>query len=111
MIEINVGRDFSRFPAGRLRKDGDSSAERFREDYLLPPLKRGESVRVILDGTRGFPSSFLEEAFGGLVRSAGISLPQLYDQLEIVAVSEVFKPYALRAMGFIDAQSKRNAAV
>jgi hypothetical protein len=65
---INVAADFTRFPAGRYRSDGPYSGERFREDFLIPALVSGATVRVILDGTMGFGSSFLEEAFGGLAR-------------------------------------------
>jgi len=66
--EIRVARDFSRYPAGRFRDDGPYSGEAFREDFLLPALHAGEQVVVDLDGVRGYGSSFLEEAFGGLVR-------------------------------------------
>ena len=40
---------------------------------LLPRVKqaiaRHEHVLVLLDGTAGYATSFLEEAFGGLVRN------------------------------------------
>ena len=35
----------------------------------MPILKQQEQAIVEMDGTRGYGSSFLEEAFGGLVRS------------------------------------------
>lgn len=66
---INVAKDFTRFPSGRFRKNGATSGEAFREDYLEPPMRDGQMVIVELDGTIGYGSSFLEEAFGGLVRS------------------------------------------
>ncbi len=69
MITINVAKDFTRFPSGRFRKNGETSGEAFREIYLEPHLKVGEKISVELDGTIGYGSSFLEEAFGGLVRS------------------------------------------
>jgi STAS-like domain of unknown function (DUF4325) len=69
MITVNVAKDFTRFPSGRFRKNGDTSGQAFREIYLEPHLKVGEKVSVELDGTIGYGSSFLEEAFGGLVRS------------------------------------------
>jgi len=70
MTTINVGREFSRYPAGRLAKDGPHSGEAFREQWLRPPLARGEEVKIELDDALGYGSSFLEEAFGGLVRGA-----------------------------------------
>lgn len=35
---------------------------------LVPVLQSGEKAIIEMDGTRGYGSSFLEEAFGGLVR-------------------------------------------
>lgn len=66
--QLSVARDFSRYPAGRFKTDGPYSGERFREEFLIPAVDAGEKVTIDLDGVRGFGSSFLEEAFGGLVR-------------------------------------------
>jgi hypothetical protein len=68
-ITINVGKDFSRFPVGRYLADGDSNGERFREQCLRPALVRAEKVEIVFDDALGYGSSFLEEAFGGLVRN------------------------------------------
>lgn len=70
---INVAKDFSKYPAGRTKTDGPESGERFREEYLIPAIQKGKLTIIELDGTRGYGSSFLEEAFGGLVRG-GFSL-------------------------------------
>jgi STAS-like domain of unknown function (DUF4325) len=69
MTRINVARDFSRYPAGRYVEDGPYSGARFRDDFLRPVLDANESAVIELDGVRGYGSSFLEEAFGGLVRA------------------------------------------
>lgn len=81
MITVNVAREFTRFPAGRYAKNGDTSGEAFRENFLLEPLRKGESVFVDLDGTVGYGSSFLEEAFGGIVRQLHIAPETLLAQL------------------------------
>lgn len=65
---IKVAEVFTRYPAGRYLADGPFSGEKFRQEFLVPALKAGECVTIDLDGTRGYGSSFLEEAFGGLVR-------------------------------------------
>jgi hypothetical protein len=69
MTTISIAKDFTRFPAGRFKAHGNTSGEGFRQKLLEGPLSRGEQVVVDLDGTIGYGSSFLEEAFGGLVRS------------------------------------------
>lgn len=65
---LSIARDFTRHPAGRYRSDGPYSGEQFRDDFLVPAMETGDKVKIDLDGVRGFGSSFLEEAFGGLVR-------------------------------------------
>lgn len=69
MKSINVI-DFSEFPGPRYERLGPNSGEKFRELVLLPPLlaEPNEDLVVNLDGTAGYGSSFLEEAFGGLIR-------------------------------------------
>lgn len=73
---VNIGKSFSRFPAGRYSADGPASGERFREDVLRPLLAQGFDILIQLDDALGYGSSFLEEAFGGLVRS-GIPASEL----------------------------------
>ena len=81
---INVIRDFSAVPAGRTKQDGPNSGARFRDELLYPALKAGGIVTVELDGPEGYGSSFLEEAFGGLVRR-GFQVDELLKRLRIVS--------------------------
>jgi len=81
--QINLATDFSKFPAGRFRSDGPNSGERFRDDLLVPALNNYERVVVVLDGAVGFGSSFIDEAFGGLVRNSGFTPSDLRKKLEI----------------------------
>ena len=71
-MEINVARDFSETPNARYRNEGPNSGEAFREEILEPKYlearKKGEKLIINLDGGYGYPTSFLEEAFGGLAR-------------------------------------------
>jgi hypothetical protein len=85
MRTVNVAKDFSRFPAGRYKRNGSTSGEAFRERHLEGPLSKGESVRVELDGTIGYGSSFLEEAFGGLVRRLNVDPDVLRSRLVLVS--------------------------
>lgn len=64
IIEV---RKFSKYPGPRYIKLGEFSGEEFRDEILVPALMAGD-VTVDFDGVYGYGSSFLEEAFGGLVR-------------------------------------------
>jgi hypothetical protein len=66
--KISIANDFSKVPAGRYLTDGVDSGQNFREKHVEPILAKGGNIEINLDGTEGFGSSFLEEAFGGLVR-------------------------------------------
>ena len=87
---IRVAREFSRFPAGRFVQDGPFSGELFRRKFLEPAFRMAEKVVVDLDGARGYGSSFLEEAFGGLVR-LGIPKHDVKGKLEIQATNSSLK--------------------
>jgi len=67
MKVINVV-DFTEFPGPRERKFGDFSGEEFRETILIPEIQNGEEFAICLDNVFGYGSSFLEEAFAGLLR-------------------------------------------
>ena len=63
-------KDFSEYPGPRKESIGPNSGEKFREKVLAPAIRANpdELIVVNLDGTSGYGSSFLEEAFGGLIR-------------------------------------------
>lgn len=69
---INIAKDYTTTPGGRYRAKGPFSGEDFRESILIPKFqeacKKGETLTVNFDGGFGYSTSFLEEAFGGLVR-------------------------------------------
>jgi hypothetical protein len=61
----------------------------------------GQLVVVVLDGTRGYLSSFLEEAFGGLVRERGFRKTELDRLLEIRSIDPFYETYKRLAMRYI----------
>lgn len=75
MIIINV-REFSKYPGPRYIHLGEFSGEEFRQSKLIPALIQDDNVTVNFDGVYGYGSSFLEEAFGGLVRQ-GIDINKI----------------------------------
>jgi len=79
---LNIATDFSRSPSGRVPADGPNSGQRFREEFLYPALEK-DQVEVVLDGVLTLGSSFLDEAFGGLVRERGLAPSELRRKLII----------------------------
>ena len=84
-MTLNIAKDFSREPAGRYVADGSASGEVFCDKHLIPALKRAEVVTVVLDGTEGYGSSFLEEAFGGLVRRLGLAESEFSRRIKLIS--------------------------
>src|SRR5882762_2669882 len=74
-IEINIAKEFTDTPGPRYRHEGDGSGEQFREELLRERFVSANDsksmLHINLDGAVGYPSSFLEEAFGGLAREFG----------------------------------------
>lgn len=85
IVTISIASQFSRVPAGRVRSDGPYSGERFRDEFLVPRLREGRALRIDFDGARGYGSSFLEEAFGGLIRNGFATADDLSQRLEFVS--------------------------
>lgn len=93
MIKISVVNDFHKRPAGRYKLDGQYSGEAFRENLLIPKLneaiEKKEKLIIDFDGVSMSASSFLEEAFGGLVRLNYFKAEQLKEILEIYSSRQV----------------------
>lgn len=90
-MTINVAKEFTIHPGPRYPHQGRGSGEEFREKHLKPKfvaaLSGKERLIVELDGVEfGYPTSFLEEAFGGLAREFGIDVVQ--ETLEFRSVAE-----------------------
>ncbi|MFC3168710.1 STAS-like domain-containing protein [Paracoccus fontiphilus] len=90
---INIAEQYTRFPGGRYPQDGDGNGTDFRIRFLLPVLEQHEQATVILDGAAGYPSSFLDEAFAGLVRNHGYSKDEVLAAFKFVADEPSFRPF------------------
>jgi STAS-like domain of unknown function (DUF4325) len=105
--------DFSQFPAGRSRRDGPFSAERFRDDVLVPALKAAiesnSRVTVRLDGVLGYSSSFLEETFGGLIRLGEFRPEVLRRTLVITADNPIYSSVRMDAEQYLTEELERAA--
>lgn len=86
--QIKIARDFSRFPAGRFNADGPFSGECFRDRFLEPALKQRQRISIDFDGCAGFGSSFLDEAFGGIVRKLHLTQSDVKNLIELKSEDE-----------------------
>ena len=94
MKRIDIAKDFSDTPIGRYHPDdGPFTGERFREEFLYPALKKEGQITVAIDATEGYGSSFLDEAFGGLVRKGYFTAKQLSVALQIENIDPDFAIY------------------
>ncbi|MCB5412179.1 STAS-like domain-containing protein [Pseudogemmobacter faecipullorum] len=92
LTHIHVGRDFHDAPGGRYVEDGPGNATDFRNKFLLPVLTSGGRAEIELDGVPGLPSSFLEEAFGGLVR-LGYRADKIRETFSFIVKEPSFKRF------------------
>lgn len=94
LIEVKIARDYSTTPGPRYIKEGDNSGELFRQQILYPSFQRAlnekRKIRVDLDGTAGYGTSFLEESFGGLIRVENMDYKSIMSYLELVSNEEEF---------------------
>lgn len=93
-MQITIAKDYSRTPGPRYVSEGAFSGEDFRNNVLCPKIKeaieKNEILQVVLDGTHGYGTSFLEEAFGGLIREDKIPYQQIISVLRIVSEEEEY---------------------
>lgn len=92
-IHIKIAGDFTPTPGPRYKAEGPFSGELFREEILEPKFKEAQKEEVAkliidLDGTLGYGTSFLEEAFGGLARLHGSK--SVLDRIEVISQEEPY---------------------
>jgi hypothetical protein len=91
-MRIKVSTEFSRFPGPRYKEEGKHSGEEFRTSILFPRVQEAirlkKPVLIDLDGTFGYGTSFLEEAFGGLIRNDGLRLEDIRSAIVLVSTEE-----------------------
>ncbi|WP_050767439.1 DUF4325 domain-containing protein [Aurantimonas manganoxydans] len=110
---IDIGKDFSPFPGPRHRRHGRFSGEEFRQEFLVERLRSalaaGEPLVVVLDTVAlAYLNSFLEEAFGGLVRDEGFSAETVLRTIEFRVTKPRFNKYKLMAERAIKEEGQRS---
>jgi hypothetical protein len=75
MKVINIAKDFSPVLGARNYADGSFTGEQFFDQLLRPKYieatESNEKLKIILDGTEGMASSFINEAFRRLGNEFG----------------------------------------
>ena len=108
-ITLSIAEQFSRYPVGRIQADSDYNGTRFREEFLVPALRKlsaTEHLKVSFDGLEGAGSSFLEEAFGGLVRVERMNASFLDSQLLLSTTEDGLKDTVRLAREHINSAAK-----
>lgn len=86
---IRIVDEFTPYPGGRFPVGKNDSGQELREGLLWPELEKaikgGYRLIINLDGGAGFGSSFLDEAFGGLVRIHRVSRKTLSEKLRFIS--------------------------
>jgi hypothetical protein len=70
-ITYKFAEKFTTSPGGRFEARSEKSGEEFRKTVLQPLIEESDHVTLDLNGVFGFPPSFLDEAFGPLVKKYG----------------------------------------
>ena len=101
---ISIAEDFSKYPAGRFPEDGDYNGTTFRDEILVIALRDPsiDVVEVVFDGVAGFGSSFLEEAFGGLIRELGMEKVELDERLVLLTTESDLDDYVSLSRQYIE---------
>lgn len=86
-ILLVVAKEFSPTPGFRNKEEGPFPADEFRNKFLFPKLKdainNNDILLVDLDGSAGYGTSFLEEAFGGLIRECKLAYQDIMAHLHL----------------------------
>ena len=112
MICINIFKDFAESTGGRDREKGLFSGQEFREDLLYPKaieaINNKDKLFIDLDGGYGHSSSFLEEAFGGLIRQLSREQAEyIINNIEIKSLDEPRKKEDIKLF-MMDESSKKH---
>lgn len=95
--------EFSRTPYGRTEKDGAFNGKRFRLQKLKPALENNDCVSVDFSDVAPPGSSFLHEAFGGLIRYENMTLDTILPKLKII---NSFPLYEIQIRKFLEEEEQ-----
>ena len=108
MKTISIARDFSQTPIGVYRNDSNYSAEKFREEILIPAI-RNDNVKVNISGTCGYGASWLQGVFETLYTCRQFNEEYLDSHLEVYASDPKDNCYLDAVKRYIEDAKKFNA--
>lgn len=105
-MKIKVLTDFSKVLGARYYSDGPFSGteffDRLLSDRFSESIKKGEKLEVDLDGTEGYASSFINEAFRLLAAKYGPD----HVSINLIIISNEVPKYKIRVKEAIDEARK-----
>ena len=84
---------------GRYARHGECSGEEIRDKHIIPALQEHDTITVDLRNLWGFPTSTIEETFGGLVRET--KDPKVGERIEFIC-DDSCKRYEQKARRYMD---------
>lgn len=109
---ISIAKEYSPVPAGRYLEDGPFNGQKFRDSILIPRLQSAVNsnsvLEVRMDGLLGISSSFLEEVFGGLIRTASFTPDQIQKHLKIVSGNRAYEWAKIDAEKYMEEAERKH---
>ena len=103
-------RSFSEYPGPRYDIQGEHSGEEFYHSVLnqlfVGALQSKQKIEIVLDGTAGYASSFLDQAFGSLVYDFGQESVERF--VSIISSEEPDWISLIRQKVYVEWQNRRN---
>ncbi len=97
MQTYRISSEYSEFPGSRYINECMHSGEDFRKNHLSKIVKEcldnNQTLLIDLDGTAGYSTAFLEEAFGGLIREEQFNFREVMRTLNFKSDEE---PYLIK---------------
>jgi STAS-like domain of unknown function (DUF4325) len=88
--------DWTRFPGGRFKVDGQDSGEEFRETFLENEVAAGSDFQIDFNGIFTVGWSFLDESLGYYVKKLGES--EFRQRFQIIADDDPDIPHELETV-------------
>lgn len=102
--------EYTDLPIGRNHLDGPKNGADYRDNYVIPALNEYSTVKIDFTKTLGTTPSFLEELFGGLIRSGYIDVSNLLNRVHVIykyeSVKNNIKKYIIEAGDHLEKNRK-----